>query len=70
MDGGYMIPMQDTSGFYRINGNKLEHMKDIVTSEFQLYREKASCYVYPVDGWYFFWSHEEAVAYFSKGSKV
>lgn len=57
----------DTSGFYKVVGKNMIFAKDFVrTQEYELEREKATHYVYPVDGWHFFWSHTEAAAYFAK----
>lgn len=65
-----MIPMQDTSGFYRVRDKKLDFGRDIITKQYELYHAKAHEYVYPVDGWIFFYSHAEAVSYYQRRSEL
>lgn len=63
-----MIPIDNTSGFYKLD-KQLVHSIHVKTAEYELLRDKAHCYVYPVDGWIFFYSRAEAEAYFTRRSK-
>ena len=61
----------DTSGFYKIIDNEIPLMAmgpNFVLGpqdSFELRREQKDTYAYPVDGWYWFDSHEEACIYFN-----
>mgnify|MGYP000940687067 CR=1 FL=1 len=68
-----MIPItnnKDTSGFYRVKNGRLEHAFDIITANYELYRTKAHEYVYPVDGWSFFYSRLAAESYFKRRGEI
>lgn len=55
----------DTSGFYKnYNGQILYGPTAILNKNFELLREKKDEYEYPVDGWYWFDSEQEAKQFF------
>jgi len=53
------------SGFYKIDGELLYGPNYVLNESYQLYKEYSDTYTYPVDGWYWFDSHEEAYAFFN-----
>jgi hypothetical protein len=57
----------DTSGFYKLeNGTNLLHGPNFVEhKDWQLYKHLHETYEYPVDGWYWFNSKEEAHSFFN-----
>lgn len=61
----------DTSGFYRIVDDQTSQMAmgpNYVLGPydtFQLYRAQKDTYTYPVEGWYWFNSEEEACTFLS-----
>ena len=61
----------DTSGFYKIIDNETSQMAmgpNFVLGphdSFELRREQKDTYAYPVDGWYWFDSHEGACIFFN-----
>lgn len=55
----------ETSGFYKYENNELTHGINFVAAPlFTLLREDKDSYEYPVYGWYWFDSREEAEAFF------
>lgn len=52
------------SGFYKLDGSLLYGPNYVLNANYQLYREQYETYTYPVDGWYWFDSEEEAKAFF------
>jgi hypothetical protein len=57
---------QDTSGFYRLNNDKLTHAPNVVRAPtFDLFRADRDTYTYPVQGWYWFDSEEAAKTFFN-----
>jgi hypothetical protein len=58
--------MNDTSGFYKMDSGELLYGPNFVLNkDFELRRETHSTQVYPVDGWSWFDSEEDAVAFFN-----
>lgn len=56
----------DTSGFYSYDGKNLIYGHSYVVGPgFLLLRESRDTYEYPVNGWYWFWSQEEATAFWN-----
>ena len=57
----------DTSGFYRLRDDKLTHAPNAVRAPtYDLFRKDKDSYTYPVHGWYWFDSEEDAKAFFNK----
>lgn len=52
--------MEDTSGFYKLDGALLFGPNEIIGPDIHLLREHHSEYLYPVDGWYWFEGEDEA----------
>ena len=51
-----------SAGFYRYEPDNLYHGPNFVLAlDYQLYAENKDTYTYPVDGWYWFDSREEAL---------
>lgn len=58
--------MEDTSGFYLYQDGSLAFGPNFVESkDFQIYREQKNSYTYPVNGWYWFDSEDEARQFFN-----
>jgi hypothetical protein len=58
--------MQDTSGFYKLDGELL-YAPNFVLGPYQAYslhKQTHSENEYPIDGWFWFDSEQEAKAYF------
>lgn len=67
--------MENTSGFYKIqidNTNKilLYGPNCVLNSEYELLKQNHLNYEYPVDGWYWFDSEEEARVFFDAPKSV
>lgn len=56
--------MNDTSGFYKFD-SVLMYGKLITAPEFVLIEAEHAQYQYPVDGWYWFDTQEEAKTFFN-----
>lgn len=58
---------EDTSGFYKLeDGNWLSWAKNLVSGpSFQLSRVDHEKYTYPIEGWYWFDSEENAKKFFN-----
>lgn len=54
----------DTSGFYKLDGDLLHGPNFVLNAAYELRRETHTQYVYPVHGWYWFDSLEEANVFF------
>ena len=53
--------MENKSGFYKNdNGNLLFGVNSVISKDYNLQRDKHEEYNYPVDGWYWFETEEEA----------
>jgi hypothetical protein len=58
--------MNDTSGFYKMDSGELLYGPNFVLNkDFELRRETRNDHTYPVDGWSWFDSEEDAVAFFN-----
>jgi len=58
--------MEDTSGFYLCQDGALAFGPNFVeTKDFQIYRDQKDSYTYPVNGWYWFDSEEDARIFFN-----
>lgn len=47
-------------GFYKLDGSLLYAPNSVLNKDYQLYKEDYESYSYPVDGWYWFDTLEEA----------
>ena len=56
--------MEDTSGFYKLDGELLFGPNFVLNQSYELYRETHADYTYPVDGWYWFDTEEQAKLFF------
>ena len=56
--------MEDTSGFYKLDGDLLFGPNFVLNANYELRRETHDQHIYPIDGWYWFSSAEEAYAAF------
>lgn len=57
--------MEDTSGFYAFFDDQLLHGPNLVEGPgFALYRDTRNLHTYPVNGWWWFDSREEAMNHF------
>ena len=52
--------MEDTSGFYKLDGQLLFGPNFVLNAAYELRRDTKDQYSYPVDGWYWFDSEERA----------
>ena len=57
--------MEKTSGFYKIDGDLLYGPNFVLNASYELSRETKDQYVYPIDGWYWFESEEQAKNFFN-----
>jgi len=56
----------DTSGFYKLDGDNLLFGPNyVLNANYELHKETHDHHTYPVDGWYWFDSEEEAIDYLS-----
>lgn len=51
--------------FYKLDGELLEGPNFVYGPTFTLLKEQKDTYTYPVDGWYWFDTKEEAYAFFN-----
>lgn len=51
---------QDTSGFYKLDGELLYAPTSVLSASYELYRDQKDSYSYPVHGWT--WFDDEAAA--------
>ena len=59
--------MENTSGFYKLDGEVLLYGPNFVLgpySAYELRKETKDTHTYPVDGWYWFDSEENAKVFF------
>jgi hypothetical protein len=57
--------MENTKGFYKEQEGSLIYAPNTVLhKDFQLYKEQQETYTYPVEGWYWFNTREDAEAFF------
>ncbi len=56
--------MDDTSGFYKLDGSLLFGSNFVMNAAYELYREYYLSYSYPVDGWYWFDDESSARGFF------
>lgn len=54
-----MTPM-DTSGFYKLDGDLLYGPNFVLNANYELRRETHDQHSYPIDGWFWFDSEQEA----------
>lgn len=54
-----MTPM-DTSGFYKLDGDLLHGPNFVLNANYELRRETHDQHSYPIDGWFWFDSEQEA----------
>jgi len=55
----------NTSGFYKNDDGFLLHgPNQVLNLNYELNREEKNSYLYPIDGWYWFDSEEEAKSFF------
>ena len=59
MDRYRMTPM-DTSGFYKLDGDLFYGPNFVLNANYELRRETHDQHTYPIDGWSWFDSEEEA----------
>lgn len=54
------------SGFYKYNeaNGMLFGPNSIINATYELFRDEKDTYTYPVDGWYWFDTEEEAYSFF------
>ena len=57
--------MEDTSGFYKLDGELLYGPNFVLNANYELRREAHDQHAYPVDGWYWFDSKETALTFFN-----
>jgi len=55
----------NTDGFYKFNEILLYGPNFVLNRDYELYREQKDTYSYPVDGWYWFDSEEDAKLFFN-----
>ena len=56
--------MEDTNGFYKLDGELLFGPNFVLNQNYELYRETHADHTYPVDGWYWFDTEEQAKLFF------
>lgn len=54
----------DTSGFYKLDGSLLYGPNYVLNANYELRRETRDDHSYPIDGWYWFDTEEEARLFF------
>jgi hypothetical protein len=54
----------DTSGFYKLDGSLLYGPNYVLNAHYELRRETRDDHSYPIDGWYWFDTEEEARLFF------
>lgn len=58
-----------TSGFYKLDGDLLYAPNFVLNADYELRKETYTENVYPVDGWHWFNSVEDANTYFNLPNK-
>ena len=56
--------MNNTSGFYKLDGVLLYGPNFVLNANYELRKETKDQYTYPIDGWHWFDSEEQAYAFF------
>lgn len=56
--------MDDTSGFYKLDGELLYGPNFVLNAVYALYRETHTQHQYPIDGWYWFDTVQQAREHF------
>jgi len=56
--------MEDTSGFYKLDGDLLFGPNFVLNAEYELHRDTKDQHTYPIDGWYWFDSDAQAREFF------
>lgn len=56
--------MEDTSGFYKLDGDLLFGPNYVLNANYELRRETRDQNTYPVDGWYWFDNESQAREFF------
>ena len=57
--------MENTSGFYKLDGEELLYGPNFVlNANYELFKETKDTHTYPVEGWYWFDSEENAKVFF------
>lgn len=56
--------MSNTSGFYKFDGELLFGPNFVLNAAYALYSNTKDLYQYPVDGWYWFDTLQQAQAFF------
>lgn len=56
--------MEDTAGFYKMDGALLHGPNFVLNANYELRRETHEQHAYPVDGWYWFDTLQDARAFF------
>ena len=54
----------DTSGFYKLDGSLLYGPNYVLNANYELRRETRDDHSYPIDGWHWFDTEEEARLFF------
>lgn len=62
--------MDDTSGFYKLDGELLYGPNYVLNANYELRREDHAATTYPVDGWYWFESEAAAKVFFGMPSET
>jgi hypothetical protein len=57
--------MENTSGFYKLDGVVLFGPNFVLNKDYELRRDTKDQHEYPVDGWYWFDSTEQAYGFFN-----
>ena len=56
--------MENTSGFYKQDGEILYGPNFVLNANYELFKETYDQHTYPIDGWYWFDNKETAYAFF------
>jgi len=57
--------METTAGFYKLEDNNWQYAPNFVDApNYQLLKENKDTYTYPIDGWYWFDTEQEAYEFF------
>lgn len=59
-----MINIEDTNGFYKLDGELLYGPNFVLNANYELRKETHEEHTYPVDGWYWFDSEAAAREFF------
>jgi hypothetical protein len=63
--------MEDTSGFYKEeNGELIYGPNFVLNKNYELRKETHDQHTYPVDGWYWFDSQDEARLFFNNATSL